>query len=68
MLDKMLSNVTCVETRIQRLFDGLIFVEKRLRARAAHGQNEKGLYTGRNFKQNIKKNEGKLGTLFTIVV
>ena len=30
-----------LETRIQRLFDGLIFIEKRTRrARTAHAQNE----------------------------
>ena len=36
----MLSNNTFLETRIQRLLDGLIFVEKNRRARAAHAQNK----------------------------
>ena len=49
----MLSNNTFLETRIQRLLDGLIFVEKVL---GVHLQRmlkmSSGLYTGRNFKQN----------------
>ena len=62
----MLSNNTFLETRIQRLLDGLIFIEKGL---CVHVQRmlkmSRGLYTGRNFKQNtLKKGEGKLGTLF----
>ena len=37
----MLSNSTYLETRIQRLLDGLIFAEKKTwRARAVHAQNE----------------------------
>ena len=47
----MLSNYTFLETRIQRLFDGLIFVEKEL---SVHVQlmlkMSRGLYTGENFK------------------
>ena len=40
-VDKMLSNNTFFETRIQRLHDGLFFCRKRTwRARAAHAQNE----------------------------
>ena len=50
----MLSNNTCVETRIQRLLDGSIFVEKGI---GMHVQRmlkmSMGLYTGGNFKQNI---------------
>ena len=53
MVDKMLSNNTFSENRIQRLLDGLIFVEKGL---GAHMQRmlemSRGLYTGGNFKQN----------------
>ena len=49
----MLSNNTFVEIRIQRLFDGLIFVEKGL---GVHVQRmlkmSKGLYTGGNVKKN----------------
>ena len=52
-VDKMLSTNTFSETRIQRLRDGLIFVEKRL---GVHVQRmlklSRGLYTGGNFKQN----------------
>ena len=40
-VDKMLSNDTCLETIIQRLFDGLIFVEKGRCACAAHDRNAK---------------------------
>ena len=51
--DKMLSNNTFLETSIQRLHDGLIFVEKGL---GVHVQRmlkmSRGLYTGGNFKQN----------------
>ena len=69
-VDKMLSNNTFLETRIQRLHDGLIFVEKGL---GVHVQRmlkmSRGLYTGGNFKQNtLKKNEGKLRTLFAIMI
>ena len=46
-VDKMLSNNTFLETRIERLLNGLIFFEKGTRrARAAQAENEKGLYTG----------------------
>ena len=66
----MLSKNTFLETRIQRLLDGLIFVEKRL---SVHVQRmlkmSRGLYTGGNFKQKyFEKNEGNLGTLFAIMI
>ena len=66
----MLSNNTFLETRIQRLHDSLIFVKKGL---DVHVQRmlklSRGLYTGGNFKQNtLKKSEGKLGTLFAIMI
>ena len=52
----MLSNNIFLETRIQRLLDGLIFVEKGL---GVHVQRMlkmgRGLYTGGNFKQNTWK-------------
>ena len=52
----MLSNNTFLKTRIQRLLDGLIFVEKGL---GMHVQlilkKSRGLYTGGNFKQNTRK-------------
>ena len=52
----MLSNNTLLETRIQRLLDGLIFDEKGL---GVHVQRmfkmSRGLYTGGNFKQNTWK-------------
>ena len=62
-VDKMLSNNTFLETRIQRLLDGLFFVEKGF---GVHVQRmlkmSRGLYTGGNFKQitwiKAKKNWG----------
>ena len=49
----MLLNNTFMEARIQRLLNGLIFVEKGL---CVHVQCtlkiSRGLYTGGNFKQN----------------
>ena len=68
-IGKMLSNYTFLETRIQRLLDGLIFVEKGL---GLHVQRmlkmSRGLFTGVNFKQILGKSEGKLGTLFAILI
>ena len=66
----MLSNNVFLKTRIQRLFDGLIFIEKGL---GVHVQRmlkmSRGLYTSGNFKQNtLKKSEGKLGTLLAILI
>ena len=52
----MLSNNTFLETRIQRLLDGLIFVEKGLGVYVQRMLKMcRGLYTGGNFKQNIWK-------------
>ena len=60
----MLSNTTFLETRIQRLLGGLIFIEKGL---GVHMQRmlkmSRGLYTGRNFKQNTWKKRRKIGDL-----
>ena len=65
----MLSNNTFLEIRIQRLLDGLFFVEKGL-----------GMHVQRMLKMNrfyalaeilsktFVKNEGKLGNSFTIMV
>ena len=69
-VDKMLSNNTFLETRIQRLLDGYFLIKKGL---CVHMQRmlkmSRGLYTGGNFKQNtVKKNDGKLGTLFAIFI
>ena len=66
----MLSNNTFSENRTHRLLDGLIFIGKGL---VVHVQRmlkmSRGLYTGGNFKQNTwKKSEGKLGTLFAIMI
>ena len=62
MRDKMLSNDTFLETRIQPLLDGLIFVEKGL---GVHVQRmlriSRCLYTGGNFKQNTWKRQRKIG-------
>ena len=56
----MLSNNTFLETRIQPLLDGLIFVEKGL-----------GVLVQRMLKISrgkiLGKNEGKFGTLFAIL-
>ena len=52
----MLLSYTFLETRIQRLLDGLIFLKK---GRGVHVQHmlkmSRGLYTGGNFKQNTWK-------------
>ena len=52
----MLSNKTFLETRIKRLLDGLISVDKGL---GVHMQRmlkmSRGLLTGGNFKQNTWK-------------
>ena len=52
----MLSNYTFLETRIQRLFDGLIFVEKEFSVHVQHMlKMSRGLYTDENFTQNTWK-------------
>ena len=61
----MLPNYTFLETRIQRLLDGLIFVEKGL---GVHVQRmlimSRGLYTGGKFKKKIPgKKRRKIGDL-----
>ena len=66
----MLSNNTFLETTIQQLLYGLIFVEKGL---GVHVQRmlkmSRGLYTGGNLKQKkMEKSEGKLTTLFVIMI
>ena len=63
----MLSSYTFLETRIQRLLDGLIFVQKGLSMHVQHMlKMSRGLYTGGNFEQNTY--EGKLGTLLAIMI
>ena len=66
----MLSNYTVLETRIQRLLVGLIFVEKGLGVHVHRMlKMSRGLYTGGNFKQNTwEKSEVKLGILFAILI
>ena len=66
----MLSSDTFSETGIQRLLDGLIFVEKGLGVHVHRMlKMSRGLYTGGNLKQNSwKKSEGKLETLFEILI
>ena len=65
----MLSNNIFLETRIQRLLDGLFFVEKGL---GVHVQRmlkmSSGLYTGENFKQNTWKKRRKIGNLISILI
>ena len=54
----MLSDYTFLETRIQRLLDGLIFVEKGLGVHVQHMlKMSRGLYTGGIFKQNTWQKE-----------
>ena len=54
----MLSNKTFLETRIQRLADGLFFVEKGLGVSVQRMlKMSRGLYTGGNFEQNTWKKE-----------
>ena len=51
-----LSNNTFLETSIQRLLDGLIFVKKGLGVHVQHMlKMSRGLYTGGSFKQNTSK-------------
>ena len=53
-MDKIPSNNTFFETRIQRLLDGLIFVEKELGVHVQHmPKMSKGLYTGGNFSNQL---------------
>ena len=65
----MLSNNTFLETRIQQLLDGLIFVEKALSVHVQRMLKMSVAYIlDEIFKPNIKKNEGKLGALYRIMV
>ena len=65
----MLANSTLLETRIQWLLDGYFLSKRTWRARAVHANMSGGLYTSGNFRQNTwKKSEGKLGTLFAIMI
>ena len=59
-VDKMLSNNTILETTIQRLLHGLIFVKKGLGAHVKRMlKMSRGLYTGGNLKQKKKKKNWK---------
>ena len=66
----MLSNNTFLEARIQWLLDGLIFVEKGLVVHVQRILKMSRVYTLAEILSKIfvKKKEGKLGTLFTIMV
>ena len=58
----MLFSYTFLETRIQRLPDGLIFVKKGLGVHVQHMLKvSRGLYTGGNFKQNTWKKTKEIG-------
>ena len=62
-------NNTFLETRIQRLHDGLIFVEKGLGVHMQRMFKMSRVYTLAEILSKIfVKNEGKLGTLFTNMV
>ena len=65
----MLSNNTILETRIQPLLDGLIFVEKELGVHVQLMLKMSRVYSLAEILSKIfLKNEGKLGTLFSIMV
>ena len=66
----MLSYYTFLETRIQRLLDGLIFVEKGLGVHVQHMLKWVGGHILAEILSKIlgKKSEGKLGTLFAIMI
>ena len=66
----MLSNNTFLETRIQRLLDGLIFVEKELSVHVQRMLKMSRVYTLAEILSKIfvKKQQRKLGTLFMIMV
>ena len=65
----MLSNNTFLETRNQRLLAGLIFVEKGLDVHVQRMLKMSRVYTLAEILSIIfVKNEGKLGTLFLIMV
>ena len=60
----MQSNNTFLKTRIQRLLDALVFVEKGLGVQVQRMlKMGRGLYTGGNFKQNTWKKRRKIGDL-----
>ena len=65
----MLSNNTFLETRIQRLLDGLSFAEKGLGVHVQRMLKMRRVYTLAEILSKIfAKIERKLGTLFTIMV
>ena len=67
--DKMLSNDTFLETRTQRLLDRFIFVEKELGVHLMRTLIIRRVYAlAEILSKTFVKNEGKLGTLFTIMV
>ena len=64
----MLSNNTFFETRIQQLLDGLIFVKNGIGVHVLKKWIRFYTLTEILSKIFVKKNEGKLGTLITILV
>ena len=67
----MLIKNTFSETRIQRLLDGLVFVEKGLGVHVHRMlKMSRNLYILAEILSKIlgKKSEGKLGTLFAIII
>ena len=69
-VDKMLSNNTFLETGIQQLLDSLIFVKKEFSMNVQGMHKRSRFYTLADILSKIfeKKNEGKLGTLFTTMI
>ena len=65
----MLSNNTLSETRIQQIFDGLIFVEKGLGMNVQRMLKMSRVNTLAEILSKLfVKNVGKLGTFLTIIV
>ena len=67
-VDKMLLNNTFLETRIQRLLDGIIFVEKGLGVHVLCMLKISRVYTLAEILSKIFVKKGKLGTLIMIMV
>ena len=68
-VDKMLSNNTFLETRIQLLLNGLIFAENLLGVHVQRMLKMSRVYTLAEILSKIfVKNEEKYGTLFTTMV
>ena len=62
----MLSSYTFLETRIQRLLDGLIFVKKGISVHVQHMlKMSRGLYTAEILSKILGKKRRKIGDLIS---